>query len=128
MAMRAIRGATCLSQDNAEEMSEAVGELIAEMLQRNSVAEDHVISLFLTGTPDLRSAFPAAGARLHGLHDVPLMCAQEMDVVGALPQVIRIMAHVETDRSRADITHVYLRGTEVLRKDLPHNHRGSADA
>ncbi len=118
MALRAIRGATCLSQDDSSEMAEAVGELVAQMLSRNSVDHDSVISLFLTGTPDLHCAFPAAGARLHGLNDVPLMCAQEMDVTGALQRVVRIMAHVETELSRAEISHVYLRGAEVLRTDL----------
>lgn len=120
MAIRAIRGATCLSQDDSTEMAEAVGELVAEMLQRNGVDREDVISLILTGTPDLKCAFPAAGARLHGLHDVPLMCAQEMDVTGALAKVVRIMAHVDTSRTRSEISHVYLRGAEVLRKDLPH--------
>ncbi len=119
MAIRAIRGATCLSQDDSAEMAEAVGELLSIMLSRNDIGREDVISLFLTGTPDLRSAFPAAGARLHGMTDVPLMCAQEMDVQGALQKVVRIMAHVETDHSRADIHHVYLRGAEVLRADLP---------
>lgn len=118
MAIRAIRGATCLSRDDAAEMAAAVGELVAEMLSRNSIDRDDVISLFLTGTPDLTSAFPAAGARLHGLTDVPLICAQEMDVAGALERVVRIMAHVNTDRTRSEISHVYLRGAEVLRVDL----------
>ena len=95
-----------------------MGELVAEMLSRNSIDRDDVISLFLTGTPDLTSAFPAAGARLHGLTDVPLICAQEMDVAGALERVVRIMAHVNTDRTRSEISHVYLRGAEVLRVDL----------
>ncbi len=118
MALRAIRGATCLSQDDSSEMAEAVGELVTEMLARNVIDRESVISLFLTGTPDLHCAFPAAGARLHGLHDVPLMCAQEMDVTGALPRVVRIMAHVETELDRSEISHVYLRGAEVLRADL----------
>lgn len=118
MAIRAIRGATCLTRDDASEMAAAVGELVAEMLTRNSVDRDEVISLFLTGTPDLTSAFPAAGARLHGLSDVPLMCAQEMNVDGALQRVVRIMAHVNTEKTRSEISHVYLRGAEVLRVDL----------
>jgi chorismate mutase len=118
MAFRAIRGATCLTANNVEEMNEAVAELIDQMLNRNAVPQVAVISIFLTGTPDLTCAFPAAGIRIHGLTDVPLMCAQEMNVDGALGKVIRIMAHVETDRSRSEIQHVYLRGAEVLRADL----------
>lgn len=99
-------------------MNEAVAELIDQMLTRNAVSQDAVISIFLTGTPDLTCAFPAAGIRIHGLTDVPLMCAQEMNVDGALERVIRIMAQVETDLGRSDISHVYLRGAEVLRADL----------
>lgn len=123
MAIRAIRGATCLTADNSEEMAEAVGELVAAMFDRNDIHSSSVISLFFTGTPDLTCAFPAAGARLHGLQDVPLMCASEMNVVGALERVVRIMAHVETDRARDEITHVYLRGAEVLRADLHSENR-----
>lgn len=126
MGIRAIRGATCLSADDSVEMAEAVGELVSAMLSRNEINPDHVISLMLTGTPDLQCAFPAAGARLHGMQDVPLICAQEMNVRGALEKVVRIMAHVETERSRAEIHHVYLRGAEVLRSDLPHSPEAKA--
>ena len=118
MAIRAIRGATCLSANSAQEMNEAVAELIDNMLARNHVDQQDVISIFLTGTPDLTCAFPAAGIRIHGLTDVPLMCAQEMNIDGALERVVRILAQVETDSSRSDITHVYLRGAELLRADL----------
>ncbi len=95
-----------------------VAELIDQMLSRNFIAQEDVVSIFLTGTPDLTCAFPAAGIRIHGLTDVPLMCAQEMNVDGALERVVRIMAQVETDQSRSEIQHVYLRGAEVLRADL----------
>ncbi len=118
MAIRAIRGATCLRANNVEEMNEAVAELIDQMLHRNVVPPEAVISIFLTGTPDLTCAFPAAGIRIHGLTDVPLMCAQEMNVDGALERVVRIMAHIDTEQSRSEIQHVYLRGAEVLRADL----------
>lgn len=116
--MRGIRGATCLQRDDAAEMADAVGELLGQMLSRNDIANDDVVSVLLTCTPDLTSAFPAAGARAFGLVDTPLMCAQEMDVDGALPRVVRILAHVETAAPRSAIEHVYLRGAEVLRQDL----------
>ena len=118
MAIRAIRGATCLTANNAEEMNEAVAELIDHIMMRNGIRSAQVISIFLTSTPDLTCAFPAAGIRTHGLTDVPLMCAQEMDVVGALERVVRIMTHVETELDRSEVQHVYLRGAEVLRADL----------
>ena len=118
MGVRGVRGATCLSADDAKEMAEAVAELLGEMLGRNNLAREDVVSVLLTCTPDLTSAFPAAGARAFGLTDTPLMCAQEMNVDGALEKVVRILAHVESDIPRAKIQHVYLRGAEVLRQDL----------
>ncbi|MDC3376834.1 chorismate mutase [Candidatus Nanopelagicales bacterium] len=116
--MCGIRGATCLENDDASEMFAAVGELLGEMLGRNSVSPQDVVSVILTCTPDLTSAFPAAGARVFGLVDTPLMCAQEMNVDGALAKVVRVLAHVETTTPRSEIQHVYLRGAEVLRQDL----------
>lgn len=113
-----VRGATCLEKDDPAEMFEAVGELLAAMLSSNGINDEDVISVLLTCTPDLTSAFPAAGARAFGLHDTPLMCAQEMDVDGALPRVVRILAHVETTLPRSIVQHIYLRGAEVLRQDL----------
>jgi len=118
VAVRAIRGATRLSADDPVEMSEAVVELVTAMLERNDVDRADLISALFTATPDLVSMFPAAAARGLGLGDVPLICAQEIDVAGALTRVVRVMAHVETDRPRAEIAHVYLRGAEVLRQDL----------
>lgn len=115
---RAIRGATCLQQDDAQEMAEAVTELLSEILTRNEVGLEDLVSIFFTATPDLHSAFPAAAARGIGLADVPLICAQELDVVGAMEKVIRVMLHVQTSSPRSEIKHVYLRGAEALRKDI----------
>lgn len=118
MPMRGFRGATMLQADNAEEMAEAVVELVAEMLSRNGVTTDDLVSILFTATPDLHCAFPAASARRLGLQDVPLICAQEIDVDGAPTRVVRVLVHAETSLERADIQHVYLRGAEVLRQDL----------
>ncbi len=118
MAVRAIRGATCLQVDDRDEMTEAVTELVATMLERNALSLDDLISIIFTSTGDLRSDFPAAAARKLGLGDVPLLCAQELDIPGSLPRVVRVMIHAESGRSRAEVSHVYLRGAEVLRRDL----------
>jgi len=99
-------------------MHEAVVELVAEMLERNGMSTEDLISIVFTATPDLHSEFPAAAARQLALGDVPLLCAQELDVPGSLPRVVRVLAHAETALARAEIVHVYLRGAEVLRKDL----------
>lgn len=118
MPLRGIRGATLLSADDAAEMNEAVGELLREMLSRNDVQQDQVVSIILTGTPDIHSAFPAAAARALGLTDVPLLCAQELDITGAVQLAVRVLVHADLPLARADIQHVYLRGAEVLRQDL----------
>jgi chorismate mutase len=118
VALRAIRGATQLTADDAAELEDAVVELMQAVLDRNQLDVDALVSVLFTSTPDLRSQFPAAAARTLGIGDVPLLCAQELAVVGALPRVVRLMAHVDTELPRAAITHVYLRGAEVLRQDL----------
>ncbi len=99
-------------------MAQAVTELLSEILARNEVDLEDLVSIFFTATPDLHSAFPAAAARGIGLADVPLICAQELDVAGAMEKVIRVMLHVQTSTPRNEINHVYLRGAEALRKDI----------
>jgi len=118
MAMRAFRGATMLTADDAVEMAEAVTELLAEMMRRNEIEHGHLVSVLFTATPDLHCAFPAAAARGVGMGDVPLICAQELDIVGAPEKVVRVMIHAESDRTLAQAEHVYLRGAIVLRQDL----------
>lgn len=98
-------------------MAEAVAELVTEMLEANGLSESDLVSILFTATPDLHCTFPASAARTLGLSDVPLICAQEIDVHGAMPRVVRVMAHAESDLARNAITHVYLRGTQVLRQD-----------
>jgi len=116
--VRAIRGATCLTADDAVEMNEAVVELLQDILMRNELPVDDVISVIFTATPDITAGFPAAAARDVGFEDVPLLCASEIDVSGALPLVVRVLMHADLDVPRPDIQHVYLRGAEVLRMDL----------
>ena len=112
--VRAIRGATTLDADNADELDGRVRELVGEMLARNAVEGDDIISIIFTATPDVRSAFPATSARRMGLDSVPVMGAQELDVDGGMARCIRVMMHVETERSRSEIAHVYLRGAANL--------------
>ena len=118
MAIRAIRGAIQLDQDEREHLLKSTAELISKTLHANEVGNDQLISIFFTATPDITSEFPALAARELGLGDVPLMCFVEMDVVGALPRTVRIMIMAETDKSRAQIQHVYLRGATALRQDI----------
>jgi chorismate mutase len=117
-SVRAFRGATQLLADDAMEMREAVIELIGELLAANELVENDLISIMLTATPDLKCEFPAVGVRSMGFSDVPLLCAQEIDVDGALPKTVRILIHAQSSRSKKEATHKYLRGASVLRPDL----------
>ncbi|MFJ1750582.1 chorismate mutase [Streptomyces sp. NPDC088116] len=118
MAVRAVRGAVQLERDEAGHMDEQVRELLTAVLERNELKSDDLISIWFTATPDLHSDFPAAAARGLGIVDVPLICAQELDIAGALPRVVRILAHIESDRPKSEIAHVYLGAAAALRKDI----------
>ncbi|MGD1225340.1 MULTISPECIES: chorismate mutase [Streptomyces] len=118
MAVRAVRGAVQLERDEAGHMDEQVSELLTAILERNALTADDLISIWFTATPDLHSDFPAAAARGLGIVDVPLICAQELDVEGAMPRVVRVLAHIESDKPRADVVHVYLGAAGALRKDI----------
>jgi len=112
--VRAVRGATTLEEDTAEQVADRVRELISQMLSSNELGQDDLISILLTASPDVRSAFPATAVRGLGL-DVPLIGAQEADIKGGMPLCIRVMMHVETTRARSEVEHVYLHGARGLR-------------
>ena len=118
-ALRALRGATTVDVDDELHVHERVMALLEQMCERNDVHHDDIVSILFTATDDLHATFPAAGARKLGLGDVPLICARELDVVGGTPRCIRVLMHLTTDRSRADLRHVYLEGAVALRDDLP---------
>ena len=118
MKIRAIRGATQLSVDSASEMTEAVTELLTQLFTKNNIGNQDLVSILFTATPDLKSEFPAAAARNLDLGGVPLICASELDVSGALARVVRVMVHAYSESERAEIKHIYLRGAVVLRPDL----------
>ncbi len=118
MAVRAVRGATQLDQDTREHMLDRVAELVTDVMEANDLVVDDFISIIFTATSDLVSEFPAYAARQLGFSDVPLVCARELEIEGSMPRVVRLMAHVETDLPRADVTHVYLHGAANLRRDL----------
>lgn len=118
MSVRAIRGAVQIEGDTPAAIATGTKELLVEILRANSLSIDQVISVLLTATPDLTSAFPAAAAREVGFEATPLLCAVEIDVKGALPRVIRAMATVETELSSSEISHIYLGGAKALRRDI----------
>jgi chorismate mutase len=117
-SVRAVRGATTVAADDPLLIREAVTELLEAILNDNDIVPNDVISAVFTATPDLVSEFPAHAARLYGWTDVPLLCAQELPVQGALPRCLRVLLHAETRRLRSEIRHIYLRDAVLLRSDL----------
>jgi chorismate mutase len=117
--VRALRGATTVESDSKEQVNERVQALIGEMLARNDTHKDDIISIIFTATEDVTSMFPATAARAAGLGDVPLLCARELSIDGGTARCIRLLMHINTDKPRAALRHVYLEGAHGLRDDLP---------
>ena len=119
LAVRALRGATTLDTDTEDQVRQRVKVLLQEMLSRNAVSHEDLISIVFTATDDITSAFPAAAARDLGLGDVPLLCARELAIKDGTPLCIRVLMHLTTDTDRGSLRHVYLEGAKGLRDDLP---------
>lgn len=117
--VRALRGATTLDHDHRDHLMARTQELIATLFDRNDVAPDDLISIVFTATDDITSAFPAEAARAAGITHVPLMCARELEIQGAIPRAIRVLVHTYTDRGATELRHAYLHGARQLRADLP---------
>lgn len=113
-----MRGATQLDSDDRDHMLERVAEMVRDAMEANGLGVDDFISVIFTATSDLVSEFPAYAARQLGFGEVPLLCARELEIEGSMPRVVRMLAHVETDLPRSDVTHVYLHGAAALRRDL----------
>ena len=117
MRLRALRGATTVDENTAEAILDATDELLRALIDRNALDGDGMVSCIFTCTDDLDAEFPAVAARRLGLSGVPLLCAREIDVPGALPRVIRVLLHTYADPDSA-LRHVYLRDAVNLRADL----------
>lgn len=118
-AVRALRGATTIETDTAEAVKERTIALLEQMIERNGVDHDDIISVLFTATDDIHSMFPASAARDIGFGDIPLICARELDIDGATPFCVRVLMHLTTTRTRSELRHVYLEGASGLRDDLP---------
>ena len=119
LRLRALRGATTAEANEAGAIIEATAELLREMLRRNDVDPDDVVSMIFTATPDLDAEFPASAARKIGISHVPLLCAREIDVPDAVGRCVRVLMHLYTSRDPAALKHVYLGAARQLRTDLP---------
>jgi chorismate mutase len=118
VAVRAVRGAVQVKGNDRTEILASTAELVTEVMSRNELTPDDVISVIFTATPDLTAEFPALAARQLGFQEVPLLCAAELNVPGAMPCVVRLMMHIETGKPRSALQHVYLHGAAALRLDI----------
>jgi chorismate mutase len=115
LVCRGIRGATTADANTAEDILEATTELVTALTRLNDLRTEDVASAIFTTTPDLTATFPALAARELGWLEVPLLCSHEMTVPGALDHVVRVLLHVNTTRTAAEIRHVYLKQARQLR-------------
>lgn len=115
--LHALRGAISVERDESEAILDATTELMEEIMARNALAPEDVVSCIFTVTDDLTAEFPAVAARALGFEQVPLLCAREIPVPGSLPRVIRVLIHYYSDDEH-QARHVYLREAATLREDL----------
>jgi chorismate mutase len=118
MAFLAIRGAITCDENTKADITEKTQELVKEILERNSLDSNDIVSMLFTATSDLTQEFPATAARALGLDNVPLMCAQELEIEGSMQRCVRVMIHVDINKKRSEIHHVFLGAAQSLRKDL----------
>ncbi|MGQ0805802.1 MAG: chorismate mutase [Actinomycetota bacterium] len=119
MRLQALRGAITCTENSKEEIEEKTQRLIKELLARNDLLHDDIVSVIFTMTDDLTAEFPATAARAVGLGDIPLLCARELDIEYGMPRCVRMLVHCYSDRPRDELHHVYLEGARALRDDLP---------
>ena len=116
--LRALRGAITVPTDEREAIIEATATLLQEMMDRNGVTRDDLVSLIFTATPDLTAEFPAAAARKLGISDIPLLCATEIAADDGMPRCIRVLIHLYSELDYSTLRHVYLGEARQLRTDL----------
>ena len=119
MTVRGIRGATCVEADTPARVHAATTELLREIVRVNGIEGfEDIVSAIFTTTADLTSTFPAEAARAIGMNHVPLICASEIPVPNSMPRCIRVLLHVNTDKTQKEIVHVYLGEARRLRPDI----------
>jgi len=116
---RAVRGATTVRHNAAEEIYQATVELLNKMVEKNSIDSGEIVNVIFTLTHDLDAAFPAKAARVNlGWDTVPMICTQEIPVPESLQKCIRVLITFNTTKPKDEISHVYLREAQTLRPDL----------
>ncbi len=117
MRLFALRGATSVERNDSKDILQATSELMQEIMQRNALTPENVVSCLFTATRDLNAEFPAVAARALGFDSVPLLCAQEIPVPQSMPRVIRVLIHYYAAQDHKP-AHVYLGDARALRADL----------
>ncbi len=115
MWCRGVRGATTVEKNAREDILVATRELLQQIIDANDIHSEDIASIIFTTTPDLNAEFPALAARQMGLTEVALICGHEMNVPGSVQRCLRILLHVNTEKSAKDIVHVYTKGARNLR-------------
>ena len=119
MPVRGLRGAITVGENSAEEILSASRELLVELIRVNDLTDfTEIVSAVFTTTPDLTATFPAEAARSLGMHHVPLLCASEIAVPHGMPRCLRVLLHVNTEKTQLQMVHVYLRDAKKLRPDM----------
>ena len=117
MRLFALRGAVSVDRNNSAQILESTETLMREVMDRNRLDPEAIVSCIFTVTEDLNAEFPALAARRLGLDRVPLLCAREIDVPGAMRSVIRLLVHYHAEDAHRP-RHVYLGEARALREDL----------
>lgn len=117
MALRGIRGATVVEENNSSQIVAETKHLLSELLTQNNLIIDDIATIFFTVTQDITAEFPAVAARELGLTSTPLLCMTEIPVPNSLPLCIRILIHVNSERPQSEMIHLYLKAAEQLRPD-----------
>lgn len=115
---RGIRGAISVESNTADKIVEATGRLLEAIMRENEIGAEDIASALFTVTADLDAEFPAAAARKMGWRYVPLICATEINVPGRLARCVRVLLHVNTEKSQKEMKHIYLGEAVSLREDL----------
>ncbi|HOA54990.1 MAG TPA: chorismate mutase [Clostridiales bacterium] len=116
--VRAIRGATTVKNNTKEEILDATSELVQEIMERNGITRENIISIIFSVTSDLDAAFPATAARQMGFDRVAMLSTYEMDVPDSLRKCIRVLMHIQTDKKNDELAYVYLKEAKKLRPDI----------
>ena len=122
MKVLAIRGATTVNSNNKEEILKETSKLIEAIILKNNLNTDDIVSMCFTMTKDLDAVYPAVAVReILDIHDIPMLNYEEKYIQGSLNKCIRVMMHINTEKTKSDINHIYLNNTKNLRKDLINN-------